>query len=128
MTKENNFIEKLEVVLKKLLTNNPSITIAIISSIEGLPIFSLIPQGSNETMISAMVATLLSLSERAVIEMNIGEFKQIYIKGIDGYLLVFEADPAVLAVSTTKKVKLGLIFLECERASYEISKILKKEK
>ncbi|MFX1303605.1 MAG: roadblock/LC7 domain-containing protein [Promethearchaeota archaeon] len=128
MTNENNFLEKLEVVLKRLLTNNPSITLATISSIEGLPIFSLNPRGSNDTVISAMVATLLSLSERAVIEMKIGEFKQLYIKGNDGYLLVFEAEQAVLAVSTTEEVKLGLIFLECERASYEISKIFKKEK
>lgn len=125
MPEENNFLEELETILKRLLSNNPSITIATISSIEGLPILSLIPQEYNETIISAMVATLLSLSERAVIEMKIGEFKQLYIKGIDGYLLVFEADSAVLAVSTTDKAKLGLIFLECERASLEISKILK---
>ena len=126
MLEENNFLEKLEDVLKELLSNNPSITIATISSIEGLPILSLIPREYNETMISAMVATLLSLSEKAIIEMKIGEFKQLFIKGIDGYLLVFEADSAVLAVSTTVKAKLGLIFLECERASLEISKILKK--
>lgn len=125
MPEENNFLEELEVILKRLLSNNPSITIATISSIEGLPILSLIPREYNETIISAMVATLLSLSERAVIEMKIGEFKQLYIKGIDGYLLVFEAESAVLAVSTTDKAKLGLIFLECERASLEISKILK---
>ncbi|MFX1532201.1 MAG: roadblock/LC7 domain-containing protein, partial [Promethearchaeota archaeon] len=116
----------LEVVLKKLLSNNPSIRIATISSIEGLPILSLISEEYNETIISAMVAALLSLSEKAVIEMKIGEFKQLIIKGIDGYLLVFEAELAVLAVSTTDNVKLGLIFLECERASVQISKILNK--
>jgi len=126
MPEENNFLEELETILKRLLSNNPSITIATISSIEGLPILSIIPRGSNETIIAAMVATLLSLSERAVIEMKIGEFKQLYIKGIDGYLLVFEADSAVLAVSTTDKAKLGLIFLECERASLEISRIMKR--
>ena len=126
MSEENNFLMELEVILKRLLADNPSIRIATISSIEGLPILSLISGEHNETIISAMVATLLSLSERAVMEMKIGEFKQLYIKGIDGYLLVFEAESAVLAVSTTIKVKLGLIFLECERASVEISKILKK--
>ncbi|GAG56901.1 unnamed protein product [marine sediment metagenome] len=126
MSEENNFLEELEATLKRLLSNNPSITIATISSIEGLPILSIIPRGSNETIIAAMVATLLSLSERAVIEMKIGEFKQLYIKGIEGYLLVFEADSAVLAVSTTDKAKLGLIFLECERASLEISRIMKR--
>ena len=128
MINENNFIEKLGLILKRLLASNRDITIAIITSMEGLPILSILPRGYDETRISAMVATMLSLSERAIIEMEIGEFKQIYIKGNDGYLLIFDAELAVLAVSTTEKAKLGLIFLECERASYEISKIIKKEK
>ncbi|MFX1419231.1 MAG: roadblock/LC7 domain-containing protein [Promethearchaeota archaeon] len=125
---ENNITKKLEAVLKKVLASNRDITLAIITSIEGLPILSILPRGYNETRIAAMVATLLSLSERTVIDMDIGLFKQIFIKGIDGYLLVFDAEEAVLAVSTTEKAKLGLVFLECERACYEISKILKKEK
>ena len=125
MLEEKNFLEKLEVVLKRLLSNNPSITIATISTVEGLPILSILPRVSNETVIAAMVATLLSLSERAVMEMEIGEFNQLYIKGVGGYLLVFDATPAVLAVSATIKTKLGLIFLECERASLEISRIMK---
>jgi len=62
-----------------------------------------------------------------VVDMEIGEFKQIYIKGFDGYLLIFDAELAVLAVSTTEKAKLGLVFFECERAAKEISQILKKE-
>ena len=70
---------------------------------------------------------MLSLSQMAMVEMEIGEFNQLYIKGIDGYLLVFGADTAVLAVSTTEKAKLGLIFHDCERAAREISEILKKD-
>lgn len=127
MSEKNNTIEKLEKVLKKLLIDNPDITVAIITSIEGLPIVSILPRGVNETIVSAMVATLLSLSERAVMEMKIGEFSQLFVKGIDGYLLVFEAEPAVLSVSATKDVKLGLLFFECERVSLEISRILKNK-
>jgi predicted regulator of Ras-like GTPase activity (Roadblock/LC7/MglB family) len=119
---------ELEKVLKRLLANNREISLALITSLEGLPILSILPREYDETRLSAMVATLLSLSERTVVDMEIGLFKQIYIKGIDGYLLVFDAELAALAVSTTEKAKLGLIFLECERASHEISKILKREK
>jgi len=127
MPEEDNITAKLEAILKKLLSSNRDISIAVITSMEGLPIVSILPRGYNETRIAAMVATLLSLSERTVIDMEIGEFKQIFIKGDDGYLLVFEAEPAVLAVSTTQDAKLGLIFFECERILPEISKILKKE-
>ena len=126
LKEEDNYLGNLEKILKRLLSDNPTITIATISSVEGLPILSFIPRGSNEMIVSAMVATLLSLSERAVVEMKIGEFTELYIKGIDGYLLVFEAGSAVLAISTTNKAKLGLIFLECERAAREIEEIMER--
>ena len=128
MLEEDNITSKLEVVLKKLLASNREITLAIISTMEGLPILLILPREYNETRLSAMVATLLSLSERSVVDMEIGIFEQIFIKGLDGYLLIFNSEQAVLAVSATEKAKLGLVFLECERASHSISKILKKEK
>ena len=128
MPEEDNITSKLEVVLKKLLASSREIKLAIISTMEGLPIFSILPREYNETRLSAMVATLLSLSERSVVDMEIGIFEQIFIKGLDGYLLIFNSEQAVLAVSATEKAKLGLVFLECERASLNISKILKKEK
>lgn len=128
MLEEDNISSKLEAVLKKLIASSREITLAIISTMEGLPIFSILPREYNETRLSAMVATLLSLSERSVVDMEIGIFEQIFIKGLDGYLLIFNSEQAVLAVSATEKAKLGLVFLECERASLNISKILKKEK
>jgi predicted regulator of Ras-like GTPase activity (Roadblock/LC7/MglB family) len=127
-SRENDTITKLEAILKKLLGSNKDILLAIVTTMEGLPIISVLPRGYNETRISAMVATLLSLSERTVVDMDIGVFNQIFIKGNDGYLLVFEANPAILAVSTTENAKLGLIFFECERVLEEISRILRKEK
>lgn len=49
-------------------------------------------------------------------EMEKGEFDQLYVKGTDGYLLVLEAGPnAILIVSTTKEVRLGLKFLDLKR-------------
>ncbi|MFW9819460.1 MAG: roadblock/LC7 domain-containing protein [Candidatus Thorarchaeota archaeon] len=128
MSEEDNINQKLEAVLKKVLASSREITLAIITTMEGLPIYSILPRGYNETRLSAMVATLLSLSERSVVDMDIGIFKQIFIKGLDGYLLIFNSEQAVLAVSATEKAKLGLVFLECERASHDISKILKREK
>lgn len=125
---ENSFLKEIEKVLRRLLENNREINLALISSMEGLPILSVMPPSFDETRFSAMVAALLSLSVRSVMDMEIGGFKQLYIKGNDGYLLIFDSKLAVLAVSTTERAKLGLLFLECERASHEILKILKKEK
>ncbi len=128
MIKENNITEKLEAVLKDLLHKNRDIKFAIISSIEGFPIFSILPRKYNNQKIAAMVASIISISEMAVADMEIGVFKQIYIKGIDGYILILKAEEAILAVSTTKNAKMGLIFFDCKNVLYKITKILRKEK
>lgn len=108
--------DNLDDLLKKLLGAIPEIKAVAIVSAEGLPIASALPQGVDETKIAAMTAALLSLSEKAIIEMRKGDFDQLYIKGSEGYLLVMQAGPnAVLTVSTTKDVRLGLILLDLGR-------------
>ncbi len=117
--------ETLDIILKKLLAAIPEVKAAAIVSVEGLPIASALPQGIDETRIAAMTAALLSLAERAIQEMRKGDFEQIYVKGTDGYLLVLAAGQnAVLTVSTTKDVRLGLIFLDCKRTCDKIAKLI----
>ncbi|MHA1884194.1 MAG: roadblock/LC7 domain-containing protein [Promethearchaeota archaeon] len=125
MTDENDFLEKLRNILERLLKSCPEINLAIITSLEGLPILSMLPNGFNELIISATVATVLSLSERAVIEMKIDEFKQLFIKGKEGYIFVFEAELAVLSVSTTIYARIGYIIYQCKRAAEEIADVFK---
>ncbi len=125
MTSMEPTTDTLDDILKKLLSAIPEVKAAAIVSAEGLPIASALPQGVDETRIAAMTAALLSLSERAVIEMDKGEFEQLYVRGNEGYLLVLQAGPnAVLTVSTTKDVRLGLIFLDCKRTTEKIAKLI----
>ena len=117
--------ETLDDILKKLLAAIPEVKAAAIVSVEGLPIASALPHGVDETRIAAMTAALLSLAERAVIEMDKGDFIQLFVKGTEGYLIVLSAGQnAVLTVSTTKEVRLGLIFLDCKRTCEKISKLI----
>ena len=117
--------ESLDTILKKLLSAIPEVKAAAIVSVEGLPIASALPQGVDETRIAAMTAALLSLAERAALELGKGEFEQVYVKGSSGYLLVLSAGQnAVLTVSTTKDVRLGLIFLDCRRTCEQIAKLI----
>ncbi len=117
--------ETLDVILKNLLAAIPEVKAAAIVSVEGLPIASALPQDIDETRIAAMTAALLSLAERAIQEMRKGYFEQVYVKGSNGYLLVLGAGQnAVLTVSTTKDVRLGLIFLDCKRTCEKIAKLI----
>jgi len=112
-------------LLNKLLGAVPEVTSAAIVSAEGLPIASALPQGVDETRIAAMTSALLSLSERAIIEMGIGNVDRLYIKGSEGYLLVMQAGQnAALTVTTTKDVRLELILLDCRRICEKISRLL----
>lgn len=125
MIMDPNTPETLDELLRKLLGAIPEVKAAAIVSAEGLPIASALPQGVDETRIAAMTAALLSLSERAIIEMSKGDFDQLYIKGSSGYLLILQAGPnAVLTVSTTSEVRLGLILLDCRRTCEKISKLI----
>jgi len=125
MNMDPNTPETLDDLLRKLLGAIPEVKAAAIVSAEGLPIASALPQGVDETRIAAMTAALLSLSERAIIEMSKGDFDQLYIKGSSGYLLILQAGPnAVLTVSTTSEVRLGLILLDCRRTCEKISKLI----
>ena len=125
MKMESSTPETLDVILKKLLSAIPEVKAAAIVSVEGLPIASALPQGIDETRIAAMTAALLSLAERAIQEMRKGDFEQVYVKGTEGYLLVLAAGlNAVLTVSTTKDVRLGLIFLDYKRTCDKIAKLI----
>ena len=106
----------LDDLLKKLLGAIPEAKAATIVSDEGLPISSALPQGVDDTKFAAMTSALVSLSEKAIIEMNKGNFEQLYIKGSSGYLLSLKAVPkAVLTVSTSPEVHLDLVLLDCRK-------------
>ena len=106
------FTENFDEMLKRLIESVPEAKSAAIFSIEGLPITSALPQGVDETRMSALLAALLSLAKYSVREMRNGEFGELHVKRSNGYILVRQAGPnSVLAISTSKNVRLGIISL-----------------
>ncbi|MFX0070998.1 MAG: roadblock/LC7 domain-containing protein [Candidatus Hermodarchaeota archaeon] len=117
----NNFIGILEDLLRAI----PDIKSTGIVSIEGLPIASIINNAINEVIIAAMTAAHLSLAERSIIEMKNGEFDQLWIEGSDGQMVILKAgENAVLMISATNKVRVGLIIFEGKRACKKIADLL----
>ncbi|MFX0041648.1 MAG: roadblock/LC7 domain-containing protein [Candidatus Hodarchaeota archaeon] len=117
-----------EELLKKLKYSIPEIQAVAIITNEGMPIASVLPPEIDDVKISAMTSALLSLAEMTVVEMEKGDFDQLYLKATDGYLIYMQAGPrAVLAVSTTIDVKLGLVFLECRTTCEKIIPILTQQ-
>lgn len=100
------------------------VDVAVVS-LEGLPLVSLVLERVEETRFAAMTAAMLSLGERVSTELNKGLLKKIFVEGEHGYIISMQAgENAVLTVSATMDTKLGLLFLDMQRATEKIEKIL----
>ena len=117
--------DTLEGVLNELQGSIPEIEACAIVSVEGLPIVSALPTDVDEAKVAAMTAAMLTLGEKAAMELGKGEFKQVIIEGQNGWLLAIQAGMnACLTVSTTSQAKLGLIFLDMKRAADKIGEMI----
>lgn len=115
----------LEGVLNELQGSIPEIEACAIVSVEGLPIVSALPTDVDEAKVAAMTAAMLTLGEKAAMELCKGNLEQVNIKGVNGWLLVVQAGlNACITVSTTANAKLGLIFLDMKRAAEKIAKLI----
>lgn len=100
------------------------VDVAVVS-LEGLPLVSLVLERVEETRFAAMTAAMLSLGERVSTELNKGLLKKIFVEGEHGYIISMQAgENAVLTVSATTDTKLGLLFLDMQRTTDKIAKIL----
>lgn len=117
--------EQLKNCLNDLRFRSPGIVDVAVVSIEGLPITSIVLENVEETRFAAMTAAMLSLGERVAAELNKGALKKIFVEGEHGYIISMQAgEDAVLTVSSTTNAKLGLLFLDMERAAKTIANIL----
>ncbi|MFW9822823.1 MAG: roadblock/LC7 domain-containing protein [Candidatus Thorarchaeota archaeon] len=122
---EYSVLEKLDNTLINLVDTIPEVRASTIVTNEGEILASALPNDVDEINIAIMTAVLLSLAESAITLVKSGDFEQLYIQGKDGYLLVLPTSPnAILAVSTSRDVKLSLIFNDCKKFSEQIARLI----
>jgi len=116
---------KLVEILQDLQVSSPGIQASAVVSVDGLTIASALPQNVQEDRVAAMSAAMLSLGERISSELGRGDLDQVYIKGEMGYVMLMSVgEDAVLTTLAKAKAKLGLIFLDMQRAIDEIAEII----
>ncbi len=85
--------------------------VILISSVDGAPISSILPEGLNESRYAAMTIALFSLMERACKDINKGRFKFCYIEGEDGKILLISFNEGlILSISFDSTVNNDLMF------------------
>jgi predicted regulator of Ras-like GTPase activity (Roadblock/LC7/MglB family) len=111
--------------LRDLQAGTPDIEASAVVSVDGLSIASSLPSNVEEDRVSAMSAAMLSLGERIAGELGRGVLEQVYIKGVNGYVVLTSVgEEAVLTVLARAGAKLGLVFLEMRRAAEDLEKLL----
>lgn len=117
--------EQLVERLRDLQASSGDVEAAAIVSVDGLSIASAMPVGVEEDRVSAMSAAMLSLGERISTELGRGMLEQVYVKGVDGYVILTSVgEEAVLTVMARKEAKLGLIFLDIGRTVQDLEQLV----
>lgn len=117
--------QQLEQLLKNFVASTAEVQGAALVSLDGLPLYTALPAGTDENRVAAMAAALLALGERTLRELQRGSLEQVYVKGSEGYIIVLRAGgDAVLEVITSNQAKLGLILLEAGRCAQEAAKLV----
>jgi len=120
--------EALKQTLKEILHKHREIEGLSIVSSEGLPIVSLLPQEIDEIVISAITATLISVGEKANLQLNKGFLQRVILEGDNGYIIITSIDEnTLLTAFTSKRVKLGLIFLALQEAVQKLKPIMQQQ-
>lgn len=120
MSKSN----RLDRILTRLTSSSPEVLGAAVVSRDGLLIASSFPAGLEEERVAAMAAAILGLAERAIKELERGDFEQVLAKGSDGYLLmVATGDEGMLTAMCARNAKLGLVLLDMQRAAAETAEV-----
>jgi predicted regulator of Ras-like GTPase activity (Roadblock/LC7/MglB family) len=111
--------------LRELQGTTPEIEASAVVSVDGLIIASALPTNVEEDRVSAMSAAMLSLGERIAGELGRGMLDQVYVKGVNGYVILMSVgDEAVLTTLVRSNAKLGLIFLDMRRSADALQKLV----
>ena len=117
--------ERLVQRLRDFRASIPDVEASAVVSADGLIVASDLPQGIEEDRVSAMSAAMLSLGDRIASELRRGELDQVYIHGVNGYVVLMSAgEDAVLTVLARKEAKLGLILYDMKKAAADISNMI----
>lgn len=107
--------------LRELQATAPDIIASALVTADGLSLASALPSDVEEERIAAMSAAMLSLGERIAVELQRGDFQEVYIRGDQGLVLLTAVGrDAVLTALSRSDSKLGIIFLEMRRAAADL--------
>lgn len=117
-------VERIQNVLNSLSSGNPEILGAALISEDGLVIASRLPAGMDDERVSAVVAALQSIAERAAQQIELGKISRLMVFADRGGALLYVGKKSSLVIFTRPTAKLGLILMEATEAAENLSDVL----
>ena len=122
---EEDLTGQLTKILRTFQASTPGVLGAGIISVDGFAIASELPESVEERRVAAMAAAMLALGEQTTSEFEQGKLTRVFVEGESGYTIVMSAGPdAVLSAVARKDAKMGLVFLQMERAAQATRKAM----
>ena len=116
--------EQLLFLLQSLHENIEGVRSSAVVSAEGLIVQSILEEGVSDIRLAAMVATMLSVSERVLMELKSGELDVCILQGDDGVVAIMEAGKElILSVFLTVDARMNLCFLELRTVTESVKNI-----
>ena len=94
--------------LERIRTSVPGVRGGITASSDGLLIAHDV-RGIEPTQVAALVSAIHAVAARAAASTECGQFKEVITRGSDGYLAVYAAGSAVVAVLGTTELNLAML-------------------
>lgn len=110
--------------LRRLRSRIPQLTGALAASVDGLVLAQDTP-GVEPEGVAALTAAALGVAMRLADVTNQGEFRELLVRGIHGYVATYAAGrSAVLTLLAQDRVNVGRLHLEGRRASSRIGELV----
>ena len=122
---EKMFTDKITEILKKLQNSTYGIESVVLSNPDGIPMASLVMETFNDEEVSSQSSAAIGVCERTLEKMKRKEMEQVYMKGTDGKIYVFQVQEGVtLTVITTNAPKTGMVLFVADNAVKAIRKVM----
>ncbi|MEU3252229.1 roadblock/LC7 domain-containing protein [Streptomyces sp. NPDC006997] len=110
--------------LRRLRSRLPQLTGSLAASVDGLVLAQDAP-GTEPESLAAITAAALGVAQRMADLTARGDFRELLLRGADGYVATYTAGPSVvLTLLTDDRVNVGRLHLEGRRSGVRIGELV----
>lgn len=125
MPQNGMLVATLTEVLRNFQTTTPGVMGCSVISADGFTIASELPTSIEEQRVAAMAAAMLALGQQTTHEFSQGTLQRVFIEGERGHVVVISAGKeSLLSAVVGKDAKLGLVFMQMQRAAEHIRRAM----